>query len=878
MSKPFGSRALYLLLMLCCMTGTGVIYGNDIPAANQVLYRPAKPHCKIPDIDTAENLRVVARYIRSGDLDKVREVIEQGLPVNAVFEDQFGILGQTYTAQVGLLDMAVMFKRQDILDLLLKYGANPEGCGTHELDPSFLAIINNDFKSLNKLTEAGARPDQWIGPEPLQQTALHYLVNHPDACASEPVSREVAGSMQALLTHGADVNALNALGETPLIQSVQNCQYNSAYTLITLLLITHAADPFVHSGKGHNIFHKMVSHGNLSRNRDLWLLLASYVWAGGDRMMKLASDYPELRTRLDAIQADISSPEGVLGWFWKRTYSYGTLQDHASGMVDIFNDQRLIRRDPNKVRSLVTCRKGFKCFTPLHYAGQMLLTPLAVEWLNWLGSDFSELSDEGDTVLHYAIKHQQADSLDILAPYFIDPMQRNSEGMTSFDVAMAFTLDEDRQAAFGSLCRMPLNSDEPEICSAYFDQFNARCAQLMAPENITFSADPERQQRYLSIFAVKSCLGSSDQPLSSRQKLEILTEPPDTTYQRINAHVTARLKPEYLDRRADWHSPASLHLQQLQSFAQLKHYLMYDRSPEKGHIQTWLVQRDDPALFMYTLTMGMKPAIVDSPCDLPEQMAYLCQPPIAAINNTNFRTYNALLSLYGYYDFSVLPAQNQEKDLWLYRAVHSKDTFWVEQFLSTGANPNAFISQDQLRYLPKNIREQLTSMSSCGLLSDALRLEKDQTEATMSRLLLLYGASVDPVIPRGCSSTVTDLQILPLGWAGRIKDQEVSKLLNYFDPAEVSRRAWSNKPANEWYTNQQTATNALSLTSEQYSLILGNEVQTPLCTCLGLQKIVKENQPLAASESPSFVPYCQQLTDELPEEVKQSICSPAVFH
>ena len=526
MSKPLGFRALYLLLMLCCFTGINVSYSNELPAANQVLYRPAKSHCKIPDIDTAENLWVAAQYIRSGNLDKVREVIEQGLPVNAVFEDQFGILGQTYTAQVSLLDMAVMFKKQDILNLLLKYGANPEGCGTHELDPSFLAIINNDFKSLNTLTEAGARPDQWIGPEALQQTALHYLVSHPDACASELVSREVAGSMQALLTRGANVNALNSMGETPLIQSVQNCQYNSAYTLTTLLLITHAADPFVYSGKGVNIFHKMVSHGNLSRNRDLWLLLASYVWAGGDKMMEIARDNPYFRTLLDAIQADISSPVGVLDWFWNRTHSYGTLRDHVSAMVDIFNDPDIIRHDINKVHSLVTCRKGFKCFTPLHYAGQTLLTPPAMEWLQWLGSDFSAPSYKGDTVLHYAIKHHQADSLDSLAPYFIDPMQRNDEGMTSFDVAMTFTHDEDRPAVFGSLCKMPLNSDEPEVCSAYFDQLNAHCSQLMAPEKITFLADPKQQQRYLSSFAVKSCLGSSYQPLSLRQKLEILTESP----------------------------------------------------------------------------------------------------------------------------------------------------------------------------------------------------------------------------------------------------------------------------------------------------------------------------------------------------------------
>lgn len=758
--KPSGCRALYLCLILWCFAGNSVTYGDGRPGANPVFYRPAKPHCKVPDRHTTKNLWHAARYLRQGKLDKVKEVIKQGLPVNAVFEDQFGILGQTYIAQVGLLDMAVMYNKHDVLDLLLEYGANPDGCGTQELDPAYLAITYKHFKALNKLTEAGATPDKWIGPEQNKQTALHYLVTHPDSCASEPVSREAAGAMQTLLTHGANVNALNVRGETPLIQSVQNCQYNSAYTLIPLLLITHAANPFVYPAGGFNIFHKMVSHGNLSRDKDLWLLLAGYVRAGGDKMMEIARSHPYFRARLDAIQNDISSPEGVLSWFWNRTHSYGTLRDHVSEMIDMFNDQRVIRHDLKKVHRLVTCRKDSDCFTPLHYAGHTILTPLAMEWLDRLGSDFSTLSYEGNTVLHYAIKNHLTESLDTLKPYSIDPMQRNNEGMTSFDVAMAFTRDEEKHSVFESLCSMPLNNDEPEICSAYFDLLNARCTQIMAPENITLSAYPEREQRYLSSFAMKNCQDSSHQRLSTRQKLEILTESPDTTSQRINAHDTIWVKPEHLlqydmedypelrnflvqkypgqaahlihknrwlpestvelpesltnhftklNRRADWYSPTSQHLQQLQSFTQLKHYLKYDHSPEKDSIQTWLVQRDAPALFMYTLTMGMKPAVVDSPCNLPEHLTYLCQSPIAAMNNTHSQTYTALLSLYGHYDFMTLPLQNQTIDLWLYHAVHSGKPYWVELYLSAGANPNAFISRHQYAQMKHNLHQNRRS-------------------------------------------------------------------------------------------------------------------------------------------------------------------------
>ncbi|KEQ15328.1 hypothetical protein GZ77_01345 [Endozoicomonas montiporae] len=1026
---------------MCCLAGTRIALASSTFPSVQVYELTAKKHCSVPkpDSDTARNLHNAIESIedikelwtnsdlRQKKLDKLKAAVKHGLPVNAAVEKQinFSAKGPIFQAKVSLLDMAVMLKQHDVVDMLLEQGANPEGCGTRVLDPSYLALSNNDFKSLNKLIEAGANVDKWIGDEALQQTILHHLASHKKSCTHELASREATESMHLLLNKGANINARDVNGETPLTLSVRNCQYNPTYSLTILLLLTHGADPFISPptisppkrqerhqksaaiiGKGGNIFHKMVSSANLSRDNDLWRLLTHYVWAGGDDMMLVAGAYPDLKARLERIQNNITAPQGRLASLWNIVTFTGRLNSYLGEILSIFSDPRVIQHDPDKIHSLIACQEGQRCYTPLHKTGFTFMTPTALEWLEWLGSDFSELSSEGHSVLHYAIKSKQFKNLHLLKNYPVNPLERNHAGMTGFDLAMTATPGENSHSVFSELCHMSANQNpestaELEICTAFFDLLNAGCTQFMAPENNTLSANSDLQQRYLSSFAMKGCQSRSHQSLSQQQKLEILNEPLETTYQRTNAQGQVWLKPDHLlrrdmdefpelknylikhypgqaehlkhntdlnkkfrvmaireglepllfnrpeykvlmgtgpqpsasmtdtfsqlNQRTDAPSLANLDLQQLQSFAQLKHYLMYDHSAETDFLQTYLVQRNDPALFMYTLTMGIKPIVTRSKCDLPDYLSNLCQTPLEAIRNIDAgaaqgKIFNALMSLAGHYDFLALSPREQLKDLFLYHDIQAGDIKTAALSLSTGANPNAFITREHYEKVKLHLQsfhkisskeiELLAPKPGCGLLTDTLRMEINQPKADLSRLLLMYGASVDPVTPRFCELNKKTINISPLYWADKIKDKALSELLNYFDPAEVQHRAWEKKSPDEWYTHQQSATNTLSQTSEFYSLILGNDndIQTPLCTCLGLQKIDDKHKsfantcaseqysqidgdrvktpPTACTEqlkkkthnNPEFAPFCQQQLKRLPEFVKESICSPATFH
>ena len=753
-------------------------------------------------------------------------------------------------------------------------------------------------------------------------------------------------------------------GETPLIQSVRSCKYNPAYPLTSLLLVTHGADPYVRGVTG-NIIHRMLSHGYLSRNDDLWQLFTEYASVGGHTMMQAAMEIPDLQERLVAIQESITHSQGVFSWLWQRMkFTTGTLRDYLEEITAIINDERVRKNDPEQVKPLVSCEQEVDCFTPLHFAGTHFLTPEALQRLKQLGSDFSQRSYEGKTVLHYAVQNNQYENLHLLAPYSVDPMQRSREGMNSFDFAMLYTPEKDRHDVFYSLCNLPVNSDIsrqlPEQCLAYFDLFNASCSQSMAAENVTLSANPELEQRYLSSFAMKGCKKQSKQSLSRQQKVQILTETLDTTYDRINARdkiwvvpelvrrnemlnypelknyliqqypgqaeylkdklnpitqammaniaamgmadTSFKFIPEYqliaggrrptesmahtfldLNALSAWASPSHLKLQEIQSFAQLKHFLAGAEEPEKSVIHTYLIQRNEPALFMYLLSMGI-PIEQQSSCDLPDDQSYLCRDPLSVIleNRDNVAFWN-LLMLYGYYNFGHLQAFNQYKDLSLYLAVHSNNPYMVEQLLSKGSNPNAFLPQEHYglaqSFLLDDEAKADFSLPSCGLLSDALRMEQNQPVAHISRLLLLYGASVDPVIPHGCSLLPEQQQGQPLSWVSLIQDRELAMALNYFDPANIRYRAAEGLPATaEWHSSYQTTVNILNSASRIHTLIMHNDALSPLCTCSGLQRLNLPIGPTKKDEPPeAFTPYCQELISALPESVQQTICSPAAF-
>ena len=132
------------------------------------------------------------------------------------------------------------------------------------------------------------------------------------------------------------------------------------------------------------------------------------------------------------------------------------------------------------------------------------------------------------------------------------------------------------------------------------------------------------------------------------------------------------------------------------------------------------------------------------------------------------------------------PAQ-EKKNIRLKKAVMAQDVFETAASLANGASPNT--------QLPDGHGSRFGD-----LLAEALILEKDRTEASISRLLLLYGAATDYVAAnvKGMKLKVDKYEevdglleyihegfgpeIPAFSWSQYIQDHELAMALDYFNP------------------------------------------------------------------------------------------------
>lgn len=133
------------------------------------------------------------------------------------------------------LENAVRLGRCDLAETLLRHGANPNG-RIHQDDPYLnIACLGgySEERECDKerlvavLLNAGCNPNM---ADSHQLTALHML-NFKNAARADRV-------VGALLAHGADTNARDKYGDTPLI-----CAINGDKDAVAMALIMHGADP-----------------------------------------------------------------------------------------------------------------------------------------------------------------------------------------------------------------------------------------------------------------------------------------------------------------------------------------------------------------------------------------------------------------------------------------------------------------------------------------------------------------------------------------------------------------------------------------------------------------------------------------------------------
>ena len=177
---------------------------------------------------TGDELKV-AQAIKAKNIDKAKALAEKLPDINA-----------RGTKNFTLLAFAVADHNLPAIKMLMKLGASPElEVGDDEigrLTIGHLAMLEVNADGLNALLEGGMNPDQAYG----SGTLLHRV---PDFAEND--------SLKHLVEHGANVNAKDSLGQTPLFNLVLTSFDEALY------LLENGADPFVMDDNGLTLAHSV---------------------------------------------------------------------------------------------------------------------------------------------------------------------------------------------------------------------------------------------------------------------------------------------------------------------------------------------------------------------------------------------------------------------------------------------------------------------------------------------------------------------------------------------------------------------------------------------------------------------------------------------
>lgn len=188
-----------LLVPTGCI-GRSWLYKRRVSPA--MLSSLARPHINAPanrsQINTNLMIAIADYYVH--DYGDVKRLLDSNVDVN-----------ETNSSGCTALIWAIVFKRRQIVSLLLEKGADTEQSDTKGMTPLMFAALATDLDIFQKLLAVGANVNasQTGGKNEIGTTVLHHAVTRKDNAAI----------VKMIIENGADVQASNETGRTPLLKA-----------------------------------------------------------------------------------------------------------------------------------------------------------------------------------------------------------------------------------------------------------------------------------------------------------------------------------------------------------------------------------------------------------------------------------------------------------------------------------------------------------------------------------------------------------------------------------------------------------------------------------------------------------------------------------
>ena len=200
-------RALSCLLMVLLAAAAGCSRSGDAGSSDQAADQRS-PHAGLYG-NNNKSLTLLMQAVDARDMTQLEKLLQSGAPV-----DERGPRGETALMRAARQGRTTMVQR------LLAAKASPDLQQQEGKTALYLAAYESYGATAQALLAAGAAPDIKTSPDYLQDTALFPAVAHGDEAL-----------VRALVQAGADVNAADGRGATPLMDAA-----NGSLAMVSLLL------------------------------------------------------------------------------------------------------------------------------------------------------------------------------------------------------------------------------------------------------------------------------------------------------------------------------------------------------------------------------------------------------------------------------------------------------------------------------------------------------------------------------------------------------------------------------------------------------------------------------------------------------------------